>query len=131
MNRVRNSFLAIAIGAALPLLAQAQAGGGPGMQQRDQQRMHAPADDDGTGAPIFGRQLMTAEEMAEHRARMRAAPTAEERARIRAEHHQKMLEQARERGITLPEEPPMGGPGAGPGPGMRQGPGKNRPQDGN
>ena len=73
-------------------------------------------------APIYGSQLMTPEERAEHRAKMRAAKTREEREKIRAEHHQAMQERAKERGVTLPDSPPMHqrrgmGPGMGPGPG--------------
>jgi len=67
---------------------------------------------------IYGSQLMTVQERAEHRNKMRAAKTAEERERIRAEHHEQMKVRAKERGVTLPDVPPAGrGPGAGPGPG--------------
>lgn len=73
-------------------------------------------------APIFGSQMMSAEERLEHRDRMRAARTLEERERIRAEHHEQMLKRAKERGVTLPEEPPMrGGAMMGPGGGMAPG----------
>jgi len=66
-------------------------------------------DDD---APIYGSQLMTAQERAEHRDRMRAAKTLEEREQIRAEHHERMQARAKERGVTLPDQPPMRrGPG--------------------
>lgn len=75
-------------------------------------------------APIFGSQMMTPQERIEHRERMRAAKTLEERERIRAEHHEQMLKRAKERGVTLPEEPPMrGGAMMGPGGGMGPGPG--------
>lgn len=65
---------------------------------------------------IYGSQLMTQQERNEHRAQMRQAKTPEERERIRAEHHERMKERARERGITLPDVPP-----ATPGRGMGQG----------
>ena len=59
---------------------------------------------------------MTQEEWQEHQRRMQNM-TAEERDRYRQEVHQRMLEQARERGIVLPEAPgprgPMGDPGMG------------------
>lgn len=97
-----------------PVLAQPGA-----IPQRDQARLQQQADDDGGGQPIFGRQLMTSEEIAAHRTRMREATSAEERARIRAEHHAQMVERARERGITLPGEPPQHGMGAGRGPDQR------------
>ncbi len=72
---------------------------------------------------VYGRQMMTREEIAEYRAKMRAAKTAEEREQIRKEHHEKMKARAKERGVTLPDEPPMRGPGMGPG-GGGMGPGK-------
>lgn len=65
---------------------------------------------------IFGRDLMTKEELAQHRNQMRAAKTVEEREQIRNEHHKRMLARAKERGVTIPEEP-VTGMGAGMGPG--------------
>lgn len=82
----------------------------------------APAAVDET--PVFGAQIMTEQERAEHRERMRAAGTPEEREQVRLEHHKQMVERARERGVTLPEEPPMRGgmgPGGGRGPGAGMG----------
>lgn len=81
---------------------------------------------------IYGSQLMTQQERNEHRAKMREAKTAEERERIRAEHHKQMQERARERGITLPDEPPAMpshrgmGSGGGMGGGMGSGGGGGR-----
>ncbi len=72
---------------------------------------------------IYGSQLMTPQERADHRARMRAAKTAEERQQIRKEHHEQMKARAKERGMTLPDEPPAMGGGVGPsgmGPGPRR-----------
>lgn len=66
---------------------------------------------------VYGSQLMTKKELREHRMKMRAAKTAEERAQIRREHHEKMKARAKERGFTLPEEPPAMGMGKGLGPG--------------
>lgn len=68
-------------------------------------------------APIYGSRLMTEEERIQYRDRMRAAKTAEEREQIRREHHEKMKERARERGVTLPDEPGPKGKGYGHGPG--------------
>ena len=66
---------------------------------------------------IYGSQLMTEQERAEHRAKMRAAKTDAEREKIRLDHHKKMQARAKERGVTLPDEPPpRGGKGKGPGP---------------
>ena len=73
---------------------------------------------------IYGSQLMTEEERAEYRARMRATNTAEEREQIRKEHHELMKERAAAQGMTLPDEPPAvrGGMGSGGG-GMGSGAG--------
>lgn len=78
---------------------------------------------------IYGSQLMTPEERAAYHERMRSADTVEERERIRAEHHEQMQARAKERGLSLPDEPPRGAagsmrPGAGGGPGMGGGRGR-------
>ncbi len=73
--------------------------------------------------PIYGHQLMTDQERTDYQSRMREADTLQERERIRAEHHQLMQERAREKGITLPDEPPERG-GMGHGAGMDQGMGQ-------
>lgn len=75
-----------------------------------------------TQEQVYGSQMMTPQELADHRAKMRAAKTVEERERIRKENHDRMQERAKERGVTLPEEAPMGGAGMGPG-GGGMGPG--------
>jgi 1,2-phenylacetyl-CoA epoxidase catalytic subunit len=67
---------------------------------------------------------MTEQERNEYRQRMRTAKTEEERERIRADHHKRMKERAKERGVTLPDEPPVRG-GMGRGPGGGPGPGKS------
>ena len=56
---------------------------------------------------IYGWQMMTPEEREQYRAKMRAARTAEEREQLRKEHHEQMQARAKERGTTLPDEPPM------------------------
>ena len=71
--------------------------------------------------PIYGSQIMTQQERLEYRSQMRAAKTLEEREQIRARHHEQMVERAKERGITLPAEPPARGGGMGPGTGMGPG----------
>lgn len=68
---------------------------------------------------IYGSQLMTPQERSAYRAKMRAAKTPEERQAIRAEHHAAMSARAKERGVTLPEQPPARGGGMGPGGGGR------------
>jgi hypothetical protein len=75
-------------------------------QQPTQQRMQTQEQEQ-----IYGSQLMTEQERAEYRARMRAAATREEQENIRMEHHQQMRERAARQGITLPEEPPVKGGG--------------------
>lgn len=62
---------------------------------------------------IYGSQLMTKQERIEHRSKMRAASTDEEREQIRKAHHERMKERAKERGVTLPDNPPAGGGGRG------------------
>src|SRR5690606_9297484 len=57
---------------------------------------------------IYGRELMTDDEVAQYRHRMHGARTPEEREAIRRAHHAAMRARAAQRGIELPEEPPMG-----------------------
>lgn len=64
---------------------------------------------------VYGSQLMTRQERLEYRNKMRAAKTAEEREQVRKEHHENMKARAKERGVTLPDQPPVGGGGMGPG----------------
>ncbi len=73
---------------------------------------------------IYGSQLMTPQERAEYRSKMRALKTREERAAFRREHHEKMQERAKAKGMQLPDMPPAGmGGGMGPGMGGGMGPG--------
>ncbi|UEM19138.1 hypothetical protein JL100_018815 [Skermanella mucosa] len=80
-----------------------------------------PADD----TPIYGSQMMTQQERADHRNRMHQAKSAAEREQLRQEHHRQMQARAKERGVTLPDEPPPmpGHGGMGMGQGMGMGPG--------
>lgn len=66
----------------------------------------------------MGRQLMTEEEWQEHRKKMQSM-SPEERQKYREQWHKKMVERARERGITMPETPGPHGPGRGMGQGGR------------
>jgi len=74
---------------------------------------------------IYGSQMMTAEERDAYRAKMRSAKTQAERDQIRKEHHDEMRQRAKDRGVTLPDQPRtsrQAGPrGRGMGPGMGQG----------
>lgn len=71
---------------------------------------------------IFGSELMTDKERNEYRERIRNAKSEQEREKIRAEHHEKMMARAKEKGVTLPEEPPAKGGAKGPGGGKGGGP---------
>ena len=84
-------------------------------QTRDQDRRQTQ--DQARDTPIYGSQMMTPQERSEYRARMRAAKTQEEREQIRKEHHEQMKARAKEKGVTLPDEPPARGMGGGMGPG--------------
>lgn len=62
----------------------------------------------------MGRKLMTEDEWKEHRTKMRGM-TAEDRSRYREEMHKRMMERAKEKGVTVPDSPGPRGP-KGPGP---------------
>ncbi len=66
---------------------------------------------------IYGSQLMTEQERIEHRNKIRSLKTRKEREAYQLEQHKRMQERAKEKGITLPDEPPMRpgtmGPGSG------------------
>jgi hypothetical protein len=79
-------------------------------QERTQQQVESQSQEQ-----IYGSQLMTDQERTEYRAKMHAAKTTEEQERIRKEHHENMKMRAEERGMKLPDEPPMQGGGMGPG----------------
>jgi hypothetical protein len=75
-----------------------------------------------TPTPVYGSQLMTPQERLEYRNRMRSMKTQEERNAFRLEHHRKMQERAKERGVSLPDDPPANGAGMGPRRGVGMGP---------
>lgn len=56
--------------------------------------------------PVYGTRLMTPEERSAYREQMRAAKTPEERQRLQAEHRKRMDARAKEKGVTVTEEPP-------------------------
>lgn len=71
---------------------------------------------DQTQDQIYGNHLMTEQERLQHRNKMRSLKTAQERETYQLEHHKRMQERAKEKGVTLPDEPmmhPGGGMGAG------------------
>jgi adenylate kinase len=69
---------------------------------------------------VYGWQMMTEQEREQHRNTMRNLHTEQEREAYRQQHHMLMKERARERGVSMPEEPM---PRTGMGSGMRGGPG--------
>ena len=89
---------------------------------RDQDRLQTP-DQTRDQDQVYGSQLMTQEERNAYRNRMRAVKTEQEREQIRKEHHEQMKVRAKEKGMTLPDEPPARGRGMGPGKGMGPGTG--------
>jgi hypothetical protein len=74
-----------------------------------------------TKQQMFGSQLMTKQERMEQRKRMRAAKSAEERAQIQNEYHERMKLRAKERGVSIPDEPLNKGGGMGSGAGQGRG----------
>ena len=72
---------------------------------------------------VYGYQLMTEQERAEHRTKMRSFNTEAEREAYRRQHHEMMQERARAQGVTLPDEPMPRGQGRGMGKGQGQGQG--------
>lgn len=70
---------------------------------------------------MYGSQLMTVQERNEYQRRMREFNTPEERVQFQKEHHARMQDRAKERGLTLPDAPPAQGQGAGPRDGSRPG----------
>jgi hypothetical protein len=103
----------VAVSAALFLVgASAQTAQRDTVQTQDQTRER-----------IYGSELMTEQERTEHRNRLREMKTEQEREQFRKEHHARMQERAKQRGVKLPDEPsaqhsgpgPKAGPGAGAG----------------
>ena len=70
---------------------------------------------------MYGYQLMTEQERAEHRATMRSFNTEAEREAYRRQHHEMMQQRAQAQGVTLPDEPMPRGQGKGMGQGYRGG----------
>jgi hypothetical protein len=114
MTRISHFAAAIVAGAILALSSGAIAQTPASTQVQTQQR-------------VYGSQLMTVQERNDYRQQMRALKNPQERDQFRSEHHTKMQEPAKERGVTLPDAPPPQGRGAGPragnAPAMGTGPG--------
>jgi 1,2-phenylacetyl-CoA epoxidase catalytic subunit len=112
--------------AIVALFSTAASVAGSTDKDRDQGRLQAQD-------RVYGSQLMTQQERNEYDALMNAARTGKERDQIRQAHQEQMKERAKQRGVTLPDEPSasgktqdmgsgggMGGPGGGVGPGSRR-----------
>jgi hypothetical protein len=70
---------------------------------------------------IYGWELMSVQELTEHRAKLNSFATEEEREAYRQEHHEKMQKRAEAQGVTLPEVPAQRGSGQGLGSGSGSG----------
>lgn len=66
----------------------------------------------------YGWELMTPQEREQHRDKIRSMKTEQEREAYRQQHHEEMQKRAREKGITLPDQPRGQGMGNGMGGGM-------------
>ena len=104
----KSKFLLWALSAAMCMMLGANISVAADQAQAQQKTQAKPQKPE----VIYGSQLMTKKERAEHRTKMRSLKTKEEREAFRAEHHQKMQERAREMGKTLPDMPPAQGSGA-------------------
>lgn len=61
-----------------------------------------------TADPIFGQSLMSSAEIADFRAKIAGTASAQERERIELEHHQRMIQRARWKGLVLqPQRDPV------------------------
>jgi hypothetical protein len=78
-------------------------------QQREQAQAQTQSHEQ-----FYGSELMTQQERTEYQARMRTAKSDQELDQLRKAHHVQMQERAKQRGMTLPDEPPVQGKGQGP-----------------
>ena len=60
---------------------------------------------------VYGWNMMTEQERIQHRETMSNLKTNKERERYQTEHHNKMMERAKERGLSMPDMPMHQGPG--------------------
>jgi len=88
------ALLALAVTAGMSTLVVAQ--------DKDQDRDRVQLRDQDR---IYGSELMTQQERNEHRNQLRAMKTAQEREAYQLEHHKRMQERAREKGVKLSDEP--------------------------
>ena len=96
----RRAFVAAIAGAAFGLAGRAGAQGGPGRGPR----WADEAEKDFRLGRGMGPKLMTEEEWKQHHEKMRTMK-GEEREKYRTEMHEKMMERAKERGMTMTPGP--------------------------
>lgn len=104
----------LALGMSTSVMAQDQTRDKTQDRTRDQVQLQDP---------IYGSQLMTLQERNEYQTKMRNLKTEQEREAYRLEHHQRMQERAKVKGVMLPETSPPARPAMGPGPGPGSGAG--------
>lgn len=127
--KTRNTgLMGLALAAAISLLAVMAPIGAMAQdkiqdQTKDQIKLQTQ---DRTQDMIYGSQLMTQAERNQYRLKMRTLKTVQEREAFRLQHHEQMKVRAQEKGVVLPEEPPIGGAGFGPGAGAGLGAGPGR-----
>ncbi len=100
------TILALITLAASPLLTQPAAGQSPASPPAAATTPAAQAASSAAPTRVYGWQLMTPDERTAYRAKMRSFHTDAERKAFRAEHHKLMVARAKERGVTLPDDPP-------------------------
>jgi len=103
--KIKNLTLSILAGSIILVAGQTQAQDKTQDKTKDQTQDQTRARDQ-----IYGSQLMTQQERIEHRNNLQNMKTQQERDAYQFEHHKRMQERAKEKGITLPDEP-MGRPG--------------------
>jgi hypothetical protein len=113
-NKERRRFVIGLVAAAAPLVTARGFAQGPPAGKGPGPRWDQDAEQTFRMGRGMGRQLMTEDEWKEHRAKMHGM-TAEDRSRYREEMHQRMMERAKEKGLTVPQTPGPHGP-KGPGP---------------
>jgi uncharacterized protein HemX len=118
-----NSTCVLVVCGVLSLPISVSAGEQDSKQKQTQQKEQVQAQDQ-EAKMIYGWELMTVKEREEHRNKMRSFKTEEERTAYRQEHHKKMQQRAKEKGVTIPDEPRERGSGAGPGGGQGTGSGR-------
>ena len=122
MKTRKTGWMGLAMAAALSLSAVMASSSAMAQDQiRDQTKEQDKLQTQSrTRDMIYGSQLMTQTERNQYRIQMRSLKTAQEREAFRLQHHEQMKIRAQEKGLALPDQPPAGGAGFGPGAGPAQ-----------